>query len=61
MSSQVCVDASLVLKLVLAEEDSPLVHELWDRCELWTGDRRLYHAVKDGLPWVRGLDDYQRA
>ena len=31
MSSRVCVDANLVLKLVLVEEDSPLVHELWDR------------------------------
>jgi predicted nucleic acid-binding protein len=31
VSSQVCVDANLVLKLVLVEEDSPLVHELWGR------------------------------
>ena len=31
MNSRICVDANLVLKLVLVEEDSPLVHELWDR------------------------------
>ena len=30
MKSQVCVDASLALKLVIAEEDSPLAHALWD-------------------------------
>ena len=29
MSSQVCVDASLVLKLVLAEADSQSAHDLW--------------------------------
>jgi len=26
----VCVDASLALKLVIADEDSPLAHALWD-------------------------------
>ena len=30
MSSQVCVDANLALKLVLAEEDSPQAQHLWD-------------------------------
>jgi predicted nucleic acid-binding protein len=30
LKSQVCVDASLALKLVIAEEDSPLAHELWE-------------------------------
>jgi predicted nucleic acid-binding protein len=30
-------------------------------CELWTGDRRLYNAVKDELPWVKWLGDYRRA
>lgn len=30
-------------------------------CALWTGDRRLYNVVKDELPWVKWLGDYQRA
>ena len=30
MSSPVCIDASLALKLVLAEEDSPKAQHLWD-------------------------------
>jgi predicted nucleic acid-binding protein len=127
VSSRICVDANLVLKLVLIEEDSPLVHELWDSwidegveivappllafegtsvirnkvhrglvppeegelmfeafqaqgvkllypeglhriawelamlsCELWTGDRRLYNVVKDELPWVKWLGNYQQ-
>jgi len=30
-------------------------------CELWTGDRRLYDVVKDELPWVKWLGDYQQA
>lgn len=28
-------------------------------CELWTADRRLYHAVRDALPWVKWLGDYE--
>jgi predicted nucleic acid-binding protein len=31
MRSQVCVDASLVLKLVLSESDSEQAHALWQR------------------------------
>jgi predicted nucleic acid-binding protein len=27
-------------------------------CPLWTGDRRLYEAVRRGLPWVRWIGDY---
>ena len=27
-------------------------------CELWTGDRSFYQAVKGALPWVRWLGDY---
>lgn len=23
------------------------------RCDLWTGDQRLYNAVRHGLPWVK--------
>jgi predicted nucleic acid-binding protein len=23
------------------------------RCELWTGDRRLYNTFKDTIPWVK--------
>lgn len=142
--SPVCVDASLALKLVIAEEDSSLAHSLWDTwveegveivspplfafegasvirnkvyrglvppdegelmfkaffaqkvkllypeglheraweiakrfnrpqaydshylalaemlgCEFWTGDKRLYNAVKDKLPWVKWLGNYQ--
>ncbi len=30
MSSQVCIDTNLALKLVLAEADSPKAHHLWD-------------------------------
>lgn len=30
MNSQVCVDASLVLKLLLVEADSAKVHQLWN-------------------------------
>jgi predicted nucleic acid-binding protein len=28
-------------------------------CELWTADERLYNAVKDELPWVKWLGNYQ--
>lgn len=27
-------------------------------CELWTGDRMLYEAVKDKLKWVRWIGEY---
>ena len=27
--------------------------------ELWTADERLYNAVKDALPWVKWLGDFQ--
>ena len=27
--------------------------------ELWTADKRLYNAVKDALPWVKWLGDFQ--
>ncbi len=142
MNSQVCVDASLVLKLILVEADSAVAHQLWDTwinanietvapplfafegtsvicskthrglvppeeadlmfkafhllgvralypdglhqrawelarqfnrpqaydshylaladilgLELWTADERLYHTVKDTLPWVKRLGD----
>lgn len=30
-----------------------------EECELWTADKRLWRAVKDQLPWVRWLGDYQ--
>jgi predicted nucleic acid-binding protein len=28
------------------------------RCEFWTGDRKLYNAVKTQLPFVRWIGDY---
>lgn len=28
-------------------------------CEFWTADERLYNVVKDELPWVRWLGDFQ--
>jgi predicted nucleic acid-binding protein len=28
-------------------------------CEFWTADRRLYQVVRDELPWVRWLSEYQ--
>jgi len=27
-------------------------------CELWTGDRPFYQAVRDKLPWVKWIGDY---
>jgi len=35
--------------LVLAEAEG---------CELWTGDRPLYQAVRGELPWVKWIGDY---
>jgi predicted nucleic acid-binding protein len=29
------------------------------KCEYWTADTRLYYAVKDKLPWVHQLNEYQ--
>ena len=29
--------------------------------DLWTGDRRLYNAVKERLPFVRWIGDYRAA
>ena len=28
-------------------------------CELWTADRKLYNALKDTVPWIKWLADYQ--
>jgi predicted nucleic acid-binding protein len=36
--------------LHLAEEEG---------CELWTADRKLYNALKDTVPWIKWLADYQ--
>jgi predicted nucleic acid-binding protein len=30
-----------------------------EKCEYWTADSRLCNAVKDKLPWVRQLSEYQ--
>jgi predicted nucleic acid-binding protein len=30
-----------------------------EKCEYWTADSRLWNAVKDKLPWVRRLSDFQ--
>jgi predicted nucleic acid-binding protein len=30
-------------------------------CEFWTADERLYNSVKDKLPWVRWIADYDPA
>jgi predicted nucleic acid-binding protein len=30
-----------------------------EKCEYWTADSRLYNAVKDKLPWVHQLSEYQ--
>lgn len=29
-----------------------------ENCELWTGDKPLYQAVKDELPFVKWIGDY---
>jgi len=28
-------------------------------CEFWTADQKLYNALKDTVPWVKWLADYQ--
>ena len=28
-------------------------------CEFWTADQKLYNALKDIVPWMRWLADYQ--
>ena len=28
-------------------------------CEFWNADERLYNTVKDELPWVKWLGDFQ--
>jgi len=30
-----------------------------EKCEYWTADSRLCNAVRDKLPWVRQLNEYQ--
>ena len=30
-----------------------------EKCEYWTADSRLCNAVRDKLPWVRQLSEYQ--
>src|SRR6266480_7110174 len=30
-----------------------------EKCEYWTADSRLCNAVRDQLPWVRQLSEYQ--
>jgi predicted nucleic acid-binding protein len=32
-----------------------------EKCEYWTADTRLWNAVRDKLPWVHQLSDYQSA
>lgn len=43
--SWVCVDASLVVKLVVEEPYS----------EFWTADERLVNAVQADLPWIKWI------
>ena len=54
MNSQICIDVSLALKLVLAEEDSPKAQRLWDT---WID----IDAVKRQLPRVKWLGHYNPA
>ena len=30
-------------------------------CELWTGDERLYNAVRQRIPWIRWIGSYSPA
>ncbi len=30
-----------------------------EKCDLWTGDRNFYQAVKDELTWVKWIGDYK--
>ena len=52
MNFWVCVDASLVLKLVLGEDDSPQAIVLWRR----RVDENVT-AVKETLPRIRHLGE----
>ena len=29
-----------------------------EKCDLWTGDKAFYQAVKGELPWVKWIGDY---
>lgn len=30
-----------------------------EKCELWTGDERLYNAVHQSIPWIRWIGTYR--
>jgi predicted nucleic acid-binding protein len=30
-----------------------------EKCDYWTADARLWNTIRDKLPWVRRLSDYQ--
>jgi len=30
-----------------------------EKCDYWTADARLWYTIRDKLPWVRRLSDYQ--
>ena len=57
------IEPGRVLKLALehnlsAYDAAYLALAQSEGCELWTGDRPFYQAVKDELPWVKWIGDY---
>jgi predicted nucleic acid-binding protein len=51
---------------VLARRYQRSVYDSWylylaekTGCEFWTADQKLYNALKDTIPWVKWLADYQ--
>jgi predicted nucleic acid-binding protein len=66
-AQEVCVDASVAVKVVVTEPDSDKADALFDawahegkqlRCEFWTTEERLYNRVKDTLTFVKWLRNY---
>jgi len=77
MRSKTCVDASLIAALLVPERFSQAslgLLEEWVRddahylalakhqgCTVWTGDQRLYNAVKDGFEKINWIGDHPKA
>jgi predicted nucleic acid-binding protein len=55
--SELCIDASIVVKLVLAGESYAALAELLN-CEFWTADKVFYDTVNARLAFVKYLPDY---
>ena len=51
------VDANVAIKWLNPAE--PLADAEESGSEFWTADQKLYNAVKDRLPFVKWLGDYE--